>query len=127
MLGLRSRLGQPQEGPDTPKITIYMNDMLDNAEAIRIKQLGVDWIDAAGDYMCIHAEGETHVIRTTMKELESQLDPQRFQRIHRSTLVNIDRVERLVPHTNGEYFVILTGGAQLKLSRTYRDKLSRFL
>jgi len=99
----------------------------DGSEILRLAISTIDWIDAAGDYMCIHAEGRTHVIRTTMKELETQLDPKRFQRIHRSTLVNVDRVERLIPHSNGDYFVILSGGTQLKLSRTYRDKLPQFL
>ena len=54
----------------------------------------IDWIDAAGDYMCLHAAGQTHVLRATMKELEDMLDPQVFQRVHRSTIVNLARVRR---------------------------------
>ena len=99
----------------------------DGATIVRLPIADIDWIDAAGDYMCIHADGKTHVVRMTMKALEDQLDPARFQRIHRSTIVNLDRVERLSPHTNGEYFVSLVGGARLKLSRTYKEKLARFL
>lgn len=99
----------------------------DGATIVRVPVADIDWIDAAGDYMCIHAEGKTHVVRMTMKALEGELDPARFQRIHRSTIVNLDRVERLSPHTNGEYFVSLVGGAKLKLSRTYKEKLARFL
>jgi len=99
----------------------------DGATIVRVPVAEIDWIDAAGDYMCIHASGTTHVVRMTMKSLERELDPARFQRIHRSTIVNLDRVERLSPHTNGEYFVSLVGGARLKLSRTYKEKLARFL
>ncbi len=87
----------------------------------------IEWIDAAGDYMCIHAGGKTHIIRETMKALQTRLDPVRFQRIHRSAIVNIDRVKELHPHSNGEYFIILDNGAELKLSRSYKDVVARFL
>ena len=81
------------------------------------------WIDAAGDYMCVHTPSDTHVLRATMRELESRLDPRRFQRIHRSTIVNVARVRELRSHLNGEYFLILDSGQQLKLSRSYKDKV----
>ena len=87
----------------------------------------VDWIDAAGDYMCIHAAGKTHIIRETMKTLEARLDPTRFQRVHRSAIVNVRKVKELHPHSNGEYFLILEGGAELKLSRSYKDVVARFI
>ena len=87
----------------------------------------IEWIDAAGDYMCIHAGGKTHIIRETMKALQTRLDPVRFQRIHSSAIVNIDRVKELHPHSNGEYFIILDNGAELKLSRSYKDVVARFL
>jgi two-component system LytT family response regulator len=87
----------------------------------------IEWIDAAGDYMCIHAGGKTHIIRETMKALQTRLDPVRFQRIHRSAIVNIDRVKELHPHSNGEYFLVLDNGAELKLSRSYKDVVARFL
>jgi len=104
-------------------------------EKIAIKDAGeitlvpvaeIEWVDAAGDYMCLHAGGEIHVMRITMKELESQLDPKRFQRVHRSTLVNLQRVEKICSHINGEYHLFLKGGERLKMSRTYRDKIQRF-
>ncbi|EQD63629.1 response regulator in two-component regulatory system, partial [mine drainage metagenome] len=85
------------------------------------------WIDAAGDYMCVHAEGDTHILRGTMKELEGILDPRMFQRVHRSTIVNLRFVKSLRAHMNGEYFLTLDGGQELKLSRTYRDKIELFL
>jgi len=97
------------------------------AEIVRVPFPDIDWIDAAGDYMCVHAAGETYILRGTMKSLEDVLDPAIFQRVHRSTIVNLDRVERLRPHINGEFFLMLTGGHEIKLSRTYRDKMEHFL
>jgi two-component system, LytTR family, response regulator len=96
-------------------------------ETVRVPTGSIDWIDAAGDYMCVHADGRTHVLRGTMKDLESALDPRLFQRVHRSTIVNLRRVRRLRAHMNGEYFLTLEGGHELKLSRSYRDKVEYFL
>lgn len=96
-------------------------------EIMRVPIATIEWIDAAGDYMCIHAAGTTHILRGTMKELESYLDPKLFQRVHRSTIVNLRRVKSLRAHMNGEYFLTLDGGHELKLSRTYRDKVEYFL
>jgi two-component system LytT family response regulator len=96
-------------------------------DLLRIPTAEIDWIDAAGDYMCVHAAGETHVLRATMKQLENELDPKRFQRIHRSAIVNLERVRRLRPHTNGEYFLALVDGQELKLSRTHREKVATLL
>lgn len=96
-------------------------------ETVRVPIDAIDWIDAAGDYMCVHASGQTHILRGTMKDLESALDPRVFQRVHRSTIVNLARVKSLRSHINGEYFLTLDGGHELKLSRTYRDKVEYFL
>jgi two-component system LytT family response regulator len=96
-------------------------------ETLRVPASSIEWIDAAGDYMCIHAAGKTHILRGTMKELEDMLDPRLFQRVHRSTIVNLRRVKSLRAHMNGEYFLLLEGGHELKLSRTYRDKVEYFL
>lgn len=96
-------------------------------ETVRVPVAAIDWIDAAGDYMCIHAAGATHILRGTMKELESFLDAKLFQRVHRSTIVNLRRVKSLRAHMNGEYFLALEGGPEIKLSRTYRDKVELFL
>jgi two-component system LytT family response regulator len=79
-------------------------------DVVRIRSAEIDWVDAAGDYMCVHAAGETHVLRATMKQLESALDPQLFQRVHRSAIVNLTRVRKLRPHANGEYFLTLQNG-----------------
>lgn len=96
----------------------------DGGRTVRIDLGSIRWIDAAGDYMCIHTDGETLILRGTMRELEKQLDPQRFPRIHRSTIVNARRVVELRPHTNGEGFIRLDCGQELKLSRTHREKVA---
>jgi two-component system LytT family response regulator len=96
-------------------------------ETIRLDVATIDWIDAAGDYMCLHAAGQTHVLRATMRELEEMLDPQVFQRVHRSTIVNLARVRSLRPHLNGECFLKLQSGQEVKLSRSFRDKVELLL
>lgn len=96
-------------------------------ETVRLDVSTIDWIDAAGDYMCLHAAGQTHVLRATMKELEDMLDPEVFQRVHRSTIVNLARVRSLRPHVNGECFLRLQSGQEIKLSRSFRDKVELLL
>ena len=86
----------------------------------------IDWVDAAGDYMCVHVDGEIFVLRGTMKRLEELLDPTIFVRIHRSAIVNRHRVSALRPHRNGEYFLKLDCDHELKLSRKYKSALSCF-
>jgi len=86
----------------------------------------IDWIDAAGDYMCVHVKGVTHIMRTTMKELEAKLDPSIFQRVHRSTIVNLERVEKVSSHINGEFHLTLNCGSSLKMSRSYKEKVKHF-
>ena len=92
---------------------------------IQIKD--IDWVDAAGDYMGIHVGDDIHIMRTTMKQLEAQLKPDIFQRVHRSTIVNLSRVKQVCSHMNGEYHLILEGGARLKMSRSFKDKVKHFL
>lgn len=99
----------------------------DGTKVVVLNADDIDWIDAAGDYMCIHACGKTHIIRETMKTLQQRLDPARFQRIHRSAIVNVKKVKELHPHSNGEYFVVLENGSELKLSRSYKEVVARFL
>jgi two-component system LytT family response regulator len=65
-----------------------------------VQQEDIEWIDAAGDYMCVHAAGQTHIMRKTMKELEQELDPDILQRIHRSTIVNVKQVKEMQSHIN---------------------------
>ncbi|NBC19267.1 MAG: response regulator [Bacteroidetes bacterium] len=86
----------------------------------------IDWIEAAGDYVRLHLGDRVHLLRETMKNLEASLDPERFLRIHRSTIINTDRLKELRPYGSSEYIVILKDGTELKLSRGYRDALDDF-
>jgi two-component system LytT family response regulator len=99
----------------------------DQGQIFRVDVDTIERIDAAGDYMCIQTAGNTLILRETMKDLEKRLDPRRFQRVHRSTIVNLDLVKQVKPHTNGECFLVLESGAQIKVSRSYRDVVARFV
>jgi two-component system LytT family response regulator len=88
-----------------------------------LKTEDVDWIEAAGNYVKLHCGRDAHLLRETMSHLEARLDPNKFLRIHRSTLVNIDRIKELHPLFSGDYTVLLRNGAELILSRSYRDRL----
>ena len=83
----------------------------------------VDWVEASGNYLRLHAGAKTHMLRETMNNLEARLDPARFWRIHRSTIVNVERIRELQPLFHGDYVVILRDGKELTLSRTYRRNL----
>jgi two-component system LytT family response regulator len=83
----------------------------------------IDWISAAGHYLELHIGNEMHLIRDKLSEIEKKLDPQVFMRIHRSTIVNLDRIKSLHPLFNGDQLIILKNGRELNLSRTYYDKL----
>lgn len=99
----------------------------ESGEITRVAINSIEWVDAAGDYMCIHASNETHILRRTMKELEEELNPQRFQRIHRSAIVNLDQVEKLCSRQNGEYHLVLRNGKELKVSRSYKDRIKKLI
>jgi two-component system LytT family response regulator len=113
--------------PPAPRRYATMLPIRSGRETLRLDVSTIDWIDAAGDYMCLHASGSTHVLRATMKELEEMLDPGVFQRVHRSTIVNLARVKSLRPHANGECFLKLASGQEIKLSRSFRDKVEMLL
>ncbi len=83
----------------------------------------IDWIEAAGNYARLHVGSERHLLRETMAALERTLDPERFVRIHRSTIVNVDRIREVQPWFKGDFVVILQDGTKLSLTRTYRDRL----
>jgi two-component system LytT family response regulator len=83
----------------------------------------IDWIEAADNYVRVHAGKESHLIRETLQSLEKRLDPGKFLRIHRSALVNLDRIRELQPIFHGDYAVKLADGTELTLSRSYREKL----
>ena len=83
----------------------------------------VDYLAAADNYVRVRANGRNHLIRSPLKELEKRLDPRGFVRIHRSTIVNMERVQYLYPHFKGDYMVRLTDGTELRVSRIYRDRI----
>jgi two-component system LytT family response regulator len=87
----------------------------------------VDWIDAAGNYVRLHAGGRQHLVRETMKSIESRLDPDVFVRVHRSAIVNIDRVATLEPYFHGEYVVVMRDGSKLTSSRSHSGRLRALL
>ena len=87
----------------------------------------IDWIEATGHYLTLHAGRDSHVVRETMGGLEARLDPERFLRIHRSTIVNVDRIKELQPTFHGEYVVILLSGTRLQCSRSYAGRLDGLL
>lgn len=87
----------------------------------------IEWVEADGDYLRVHASGRMHLIRETMKEMAARLPADAFVRIHRSTIVNASAVRELVPRPNREYVVVLRSGARLKLSRGYRDQAAQLL
>ena len=111
---------------DIPENQIDRLAIKDGASTSFVPIRDIDWIDAAGDYMCVHVGNRTHIMRTTMKELESRLDASVFQRVHRSTIVNLERVEKVSSHMNGKYYLTLIGGSTLKMSRSYKNKIKHF-
>ena len=98
-----------------------------NGHVFFMKAEEIDWLEAEGNYVRLHSGKESYLLRDTISALESQLDPKRFIRVHRSAIVNIDRISELQPWFHGEYRIVLREGVQLTLSRTYREKLHELL
>jgi two-component system, LytTR family, response regulator len=92
---------------------------------VRVQE--IDWIEGSGVYVKLHTAAKSYLLRETLNNLEAQLDPTSFVRIHRSTIVNVERIVELRPHLHGEYYVFLQDGTELKLSRRYRSGLSQLL
>ena len=111
--------GEPVEANPYPDVLAIK----DGSEVTRVNVQDIQWIDAAGDYMCVHALDGMHIMRKTMKELEQELNPQFFVRVHRSAIANIRFVKKLVSHISGEYHLILQNETELKVSRSHRDKV----
>ncbi|MBY0284980.1 MAG: LytTR family DNA-binding domain-containing protein [Sphingomonas sp.] len=117
------------ENAETPSSNRFekLINIKDRGQIFRVDIDTIERIDAAGDYMVIYTGENNFVLRETMKDLEKRLDPRRFQRVHRSTIVNLDLVKEVKPHTNGECFLVLQSNAQVKVSRSYRDVVARFV
>jgi two-component system LytT family response regulator len=94
-------------------------------KSIVVNALEIDWIEAADYYVTIHAAGKSHLLRETLATLEQRLDPERFVRVHRSAIVNIDRVREIHPLFRGNCALILADGTRVKLSRSHREELER--
>jgi len=115
-----------EEAPAASRYEQVIN-IRDQGQIFRVDVSDIEKIDAAGDYMCIQTSDNTLILRETMKDLEKRLDPRRFQRVHRSTIVNLDQVKQVRPHTNGECFLVLSSGNEVKVSRSYREVVARFV
>jgi two-component system LytT family response regulator len=98
-----------------------------DGRVLLVKHADIDWVEAADNYVNLHVGRDSHLMRETMNSLEQRLDPERFVRISRSTIVNLDRVKELQPMFHGDYTVILRDGTKLSLSRNYRERLAHLL
>lgn len=98
----------------------------ESRKAYFLKIADVLYFEAYGDYVRAHTPAKAHLLPDSLQRLEQSLDPQQFIRIHRSTMVNVDAIREMRPHFNGEYLVVLVNGVQVKLSRTYKDRLKHF-
>jgi two-component system LytT family response regulator len=116
----------PAEDESTARYEKMIN-IKDRGQIFRVDVESIEHIEAAGDYMCIYTGDNSLILRETMKDLERRLDPRVFQRVHRSTIVDLDQVRQVKPHTNGECFLVLGSGAEVKVSRSYRDVVARFV
>ena len=117
----------PQE-PSAARITPDRIAVRNNGRVVFVKLADIDWIEAADNYVCLHCGKETHIVRETMNELEARLDPAQFLRVHRSSIVNLDRVRELQPWFRGDYRIVLRDGTELTLTKNHREKLeSRLL
>jgi two-component system, LytTR family, response regulator len=121
--GLNDRLVALLEGLSTRRKPLDRIAIKTGGHVVFVRAQNIDWVEAADNYVCLHCGAETHPMRETMNALEVKLDTGRFIRIHRSTIVNMDRIKELQPWFRGDYLVILHDGTQLTLSRNYRDRL----
>jgi two-component system LytT family response regulator len=114
---------------DTPRPSRYLPRIVvrDNGRTLLLRSSDVEWIEAADYYAKIHVAGKSHLLRETMNELEARLDPDVFFRVHRSAIVNLEKVKEIQPYTRGEHVVIMNSGAKVRLSRGRRDKLEELL
>lgn len=124
--GNQATAGEPE--PIANRKNFLTRFMIRSAgKAAFIKAEDVDWIAADDYYIKLHVSGKAHLLRISMSDIEAKLDPKRFLRIHRSTIINFDRVKELRQNPSGDYAVVLKDGTQLKLSRSRRERLERFL
>ncbi len=108
-----------------PKKTNYLERLMIKSgnDIFFVKTADIDWIEAAGNYVYLHIGTKTRLLRDTMNNLATKLDPKKFVRIHRSQIVNIERIKKMQPSSHGEYLVIMGDNTELLLTRTYRENL----
>ena len=97
----------------------------DDEALVALEMDRVDWLESDGNYVRLHVNGDSYALRSTLKELEDRLDPETFLRIHRSVIVNVDRIQRIRPLQYGDLAVVLENGTELRLARSRRGELSR--
>ena len=124
---LQRRLAELVSAPTSRKRYLDRVLIKSRARVYFVQMDEVDWIEAARNYVHLHVGPQSHLLRQTLSGIEEQLDPRRFLRIHRSAIVNLDRIRDMRPLFNGEYEVRLETGAVLTLTRTYKDQLEQFL
>jgi two-component system LytT family response regulator len=118
--GLLQHLGRG----DVPLDEYLDRIMVRERERIRfVPTAEIDWLESEGNYVRLHTPAGNHLIRASLTGLLERLDPRRFVRIHRSTIVNVDRVREMQPWVGGDYMVILVDGRKLRVSRSYRHEL----
>jgi two-component system LytT family response regulator len=127
LLGDRSVLPEPAQPQLSRKNSLTRFMIKTRGRVIFIEASQVDWISADDYFIKLHVDGKTHLLRISMNELEEKLDPKTFMRIHRSTIVNFDRVKELRQTASGEYVVVLKTGLELKISRGRRERLQQLL
>ena len=111
-----------QERPWADRLLVRQGD-----RHVLVRTDAVQWIEAEDNYVRLHVEGTSHLVRQTMAGLLARLDPARFRRIHRSAIVNLDCIKEFQPWTGGDHLVIMRDGTRLTLSRTYRDQFGEWL
>lgn len=94
---------------------------------IRLALHNVVWVQCVGDYLYIHSSDDNHIIRKTLTQLEQQLDRQRFARVNRSSIINVCKLQRLIPNSNGEYIACMSNEERVKVSRRYKHNIEHIL
>ncbi|MGH9509615.1 MAG: LytR/AlgR family response regulator transcription factor [Terriglobales bacterium] len=135
-----NQLGQLPQSPAAPPATASTqgngHSHASHSDRLVVKSGGrvyflksdeIDWVEAAGNYVRLHVSKDSHLLRETMNGIETKLDTRHFMRIHRSTIVNLERIKELQPWFHGDYVVLLRDGTRLTLSRGYREKLQQVM
>jgi two-component system LytT family response regulator len=129
LIALLDRERPVQSASSTPRVNrpsyLVRLAVRRNQRITLIRVDDVEWIESSANYARLHVRGDSHLVRMTMAELEQRLDPGRFARIHRSTIVRIDSVKEIVPEQHGDFTLTLNDGTGLRMSRNYRSRLQQ--